>query len=110
MEVNSLLFENTLSDSQLASLTQDELSLWISRPRGKNISEAKFWMIFRVLFLVIAYIYYLVKYGDNQEQSVLVFLLVGYEFAYYMLRNEKERRVYQEALQSWHDRLEKHNN
>ena len=107
MKVNDLIFEDEMSNDQFKRLTDEEQRLWLTRPKERNISESKTWMKVRVSFLVIACIYYMVKYGDNQELSTLFFILFWYEFAYYSLKVEREKRIYYDGLKAWRESLDK---
>ena len=96
-----------LTEAELSGLTEEERVLWLDRPTKTEISYARSCMIFRVCMLVAATIYYMYKYGDYGETSVLLMMLFSYEAAYYILRKEKVERNYDEAKRRYYEKVER---
>jgi len=58
MNARDELLKDDLSEAEVKSLSREELSLWLTRPRKREIAHARAWMIVRVVLLVVATVYY----------------------------------------------------
>jgi len=105
MNADDKLFREDLSETEIKSLSKEELALWVIRPTRSVAAEAKTWMKVRVALLITATVWYAYAYRMSGEQSPLLLFLFCYEFAYYNLRKEKAvledaqaREVYRERV------------
>lgn len=105
MNADDKLFRDDLSETEVKSLSREELTLWLIRPTRSVAAEVKMWMKVRVALLIAATLWYAYAYRMSQEQSPLLLFLFCYEFAYYNLRREKAvledaqaREVYRERV------------
>jgi hypothetical protein len=107
MESSDKLFRDDLSSHEIKSMSNEELVLWSTRPRDSAAISAKRWMMLRVTCLVAATVYFSLSgiAAEYAHLTVFLFLLFGYEFAYYNLRQERAERDDTQARHAWFDRL-----
>ena len=105
MSATDKLFRDDLSEAEMKSLSQEELALWIIRPKDHEISGAKKAMIARVSLLIALTLYYYWIFGTQGGLNPLLVLLFCYEFAYYNLRKEKAKSDYAQANSRYYNRV-----
>lgn len=107
MEIKDLMFRESLSKDEIGRLTDEQMALWIARPTKNRIVNAKHSMIVRAALLAVLTSYYLYRYDGACEGTALLFFLLVYEVAYYLLRKEKEETDYLMAFERYCDKVDK---
>ena len=106
MTLQHKLLGDHLTEDEFKTLPKEARVLWIARPTREGIQRAKIGMCIRVFLLAAATIYFAYRYGNGESFS-LIFVLYGYEFAYYILRKEREEKDYREKRTSYIEEVEK---